>query len=280
MRNSFKLTGKSNFVLHYFDFSLNSIMIAHFLNQNFPENQKSQKKMYFDSRVLLIDFSELANASGKTSAVEKIQNDITDFKALMKQFSLQYDIIKPSQFLDLSELSEQLARVTPGSDYCDDFIKILEKKLLLLYSKQNKIDKVLLNENLEQLATRAFKLLCKSRQNELVSECSTSHYYSLPDNIQICALRPLAERSDKEIYYYTHINKLMNHARLFHAWVKKDAPERPSLNALLSEFILDQQREFIATSSNVQQTVMKLKQSTASKFTGNELKTCQFCITV
>lgn len=286
IRNNLKLSGKTNFLIHHFDFSLNSIMIAHFLNQNSTENQVSQKKMFFDSLVVFIDFSFFAESvfpNVNRAYFDKLNSDFID---LMKSLVLKHEIIKIEDFLDIKETTEFFLQVPISGDYRDDFIKILEKRIILQYCFKKKINKVLLNENLEQLATRSLKLLCKSRQNEIVSQCSETFSFDF-DGCSVVVLRPLVERSQREIYYYTYFNKIIGKSLNMHEWFQTELnpkhislPGKGSLNNLLSEFIFQQQSEFIATASNVQQTIEKLKESKIDKRSGNKFLDCRFCKTV
>ena len=63
-------------------------------------------------------------------------------------------------------------------------------------------------------------------------------------------------------------------------WIPDKKSALKSINNLLADFMIDQQKEFIATSSNVQQTVEKLKETIKDKMTKDELRLCEFCMTV
>lgn len=279
LRNTFKLAGKTNHLVHHFDFTLNGVMVAHLLSQNSIENQKSQKKMFFDVECVFIDFSELTDSLGLSEASARVKKDVSDFKEFAASLKLAAAVVRLSEFLDLPQLTLAFKRIAPGSDYCDDFVKIVERRIMCAYARSRKIERLLLNENLEQLATRTFKLLCKSRQNEISSECSAYCEYQV-SGFGVRALRPLAERSNKEVYFYSHVNHLLGVSRDTHSWIRPVVSGKPSINSLLSEFILEQQREFVATSSNIQQTIEKVRQATEDPATHVPLPLCQFCLVV
>jgi hypothetical protein len=232
--------------------------------------------MFFDVVCVFIDFSELTDFLGLSDASSRIKKDLSDFCAFTAALKLPSHVVRLSDFLDLQQTASLFRRLTQGSDYCDDFIKIVERRVMCSYARSRKTDRLLLNENLEQLATRTFKLLCKSRQNEISMECSAFCEYRVVD-FGVRALRPLAERSNKEVYFYSHVNHLLGTPRDVHAWIRPAASGKPSINSLLSEFILEQQREFVATSSNIQQTIEKLKQSTEERESKTPLSICDFC---
>ena len=233
--------------------------------------------MYFESRVVFIDMTQLAEILNDLRLKIYFDNFNKKFLGLMNQFQLNHALINLADFVDVAQIAQQFKTVSAGTDFQEDFLKILEKKVLIKYCLANKIDRLILNENLEQLATRAFKLLCKSRQNEMVSQCSAVFEYEFQEG-KISILRPLASVSNKEIYYYTHFNKIIAMSGDIHDWLEKS--KQGSLNTLLAEFVLDQQREFIATASNVQQTVEKLKESILSIDKSRVLPECSFCLTV
>jgi len=284
IRNQLEVFGKQNELVVFFDGSLNSAMLAHNVKANVIDNEKVKKKMFFDAQFVCFDFSELA----EKVLGEKAKKLILDQNALaakcFESLQLTYEIIPCGHFESVDVLSADFARLPVTGGYREDYVRILERRFLVQYCLKNGRSKIVLPENAEQLAARALKLLCKSRHSELVSQCSVSSKISRDGQV-LTFVRPLAERSSREVLFYSKINKVVDFGCGRYEWLSADhtarmqtLPGHGSINKLLMEFISDLQGEYLSTSSTILKTTEKIKEKTLDS--NPELTECRVCWTV
>ena len=284
IRNQLEVFGKQNDLVVFFDGSVNSAMLAHNVEANVIDNEKVKKKMFFTAQFICFDFSELAEQvfGEKAKKLIKNQNDLA--VKCFESLKLTYEIIPCSQFESIDVLVADFLRLPATGGYREDYIRILEHRFLVEYCLKNSRNKIVLPENAEQLAARALKLLCKSRHNELVPQCSISSTLTRDGQV-LTFVRPLAERSTREVLFYSKMNSVVNFACDRYEWLSIDhtarmltLPGQGSINQLLMEFITDLQGEYLSTSSTILKTTERVKEITLDSKPG--LVECRVCWTV
>jgi hypothetical protein len=95
----------------------------------------------------------------------------------------------------------------------------------------------------------------------------------------------LAERSSREVLFYSKINKVVDFGCDRYSWLASDhsarirtLPGEGSINQLLMEFITDLQGEYLSTSSTILKTTERVKEITINSKPG--LSECRVCWTV
>jgi hypothetical protein len=284
IRNQPDMFGTTNDLVVLFDGSVNSVMLAHIISLNATENEKAKKKVFFKAKFVLIDFSELAGKIFGNEVRAKVDSQNSLARKCLEHLKLDYQILPCSDFGETDSLAEKFKKLSIMGGYREDFIRILEMRFLVEHAIKAGKKKIVLPENGEQLAARSLKLLCKSRQNELVPQCSTAFILNRNCNL-LSLVRPLSERSSREVYFYIKFNNVVQFSCDRYEWLSNDStprmftmPGQGSINSLLVEFITDLQGEYLSTFSTILKTSERLKEITIAD--RPDLSECSFCWTV
>lgn len=232
--------GENLKVFCIFDGSLNSLVCSDLFNQRNKYTKNPKRKDTNIYKFIYVDFwafeSALMNESLHSSKAKEKRNKFLNF---CKHLEIEYEIITVEEYENIEKLKNMLLTVKTLGGYKEDFVKIIEERILLKYFEFVKPTHVIYPENMEQLGSRAMKFMCKGRNQELLEGCS--NLVKRPDYL---IGRPIMEKLNKDIYYWIHLKKLdqfsfekFDFLQTFMSESQKRMVGQGSLNFLLADFV-------------------------------------------
>ena len=193
-----------------------------------------------------------------------MRNQSEFLKRLENDLKIEIDHINVSDWVK-RDIPAEIKQIRKLGGLFEDYVEILRMETIRNYCNANKIQKVILPEIAEVLASRALNLLCKSRGSELTTNCGQK--FQIED---IKLGRPLFEINRRELLFFARKNGLfkyvINDSRTFEKNIQKVVTQKEfkkiiaegSIGLLLDEFVNDLQGEYRSTCATLLKTVQKL----------------------